>query len=82
MSFRTDWLLVDPVELVQESELPTALELEKLATEDGLTDVQKGLRFLKAGQISQKLWLVEYLPQMISEPASDRLLAELIVTAT
>lgn len=83
MSFRADWLLVDPIEVVSELEekLLSAGEIEKLATREGMSDVEKALLFLKSGQLTQKLWVVRCLQSIIKDGECNELFGELIVGA-
>lgn len=55
MSFRSDWLLNNPLEIFNDQQLHSASELERLSTPEGLSNSEKAFLFLESGQTVQKL---------------------------
>ena len=83
MKFHSEWLLDDPIEVSDlEKNLHSKDEIENLSTNENLSEIEKALYLLENGQLSQKLWVVRSLSSYMSNPGSDTVIAELIVTPT
>ena len=83
MKFHSEWLLDDPIEVSDlEKNLHSKDEIENLSTSENLSEIAKALDLLENGQLPQKLWVVRSLSSYMSNPGSDTVIAELIVTPT
>ena len=83
MKFHSEWLLDDPIEVSDlEKNLHSKDEIENLSTSENLSEIAKALYLLENGQLPQKLWVVRSLSSYMSNPGSDTVIAELIVTPT
>lgn len=81
MEFHSEWLLDDPMEVLTDlnKEVYTKDEIEKLSTKENLSEIEKACTLLDHGQISQKLWVVRNLHNIMHENRFHEIIVELIV---